>query len=287
MAMHRLNERPLTFDCAGDTLLGIVAIPPAALSSGAPKIGVLILVGGRQYRVGSHRQFVALARRLAGADFCSLRVDVRGMGDSCGEQRPFDALDDDIDAALNAFFAACPQLERVAIWGLCDAATAAMLYWQRRRDPRIAACCLVNPWFHSPVQAARVRLRHYYTARFIDRGFWRKLLHGKVNPWHALRGYLQSWRSARQRQSPQRFHREMLAGLAAFEAPLLLLLSANDLTAKEFVDGLATAGALPLLSRANVRQHTVADADHTFSRRLWQMEAETVMVEWLGKIAKN
>ena len=55
-------ERVLLFTCQGLSLPGI-------LHPGAPDAsrGVLVVVGGPQYRVGSHRQFVLLARDLAAA----------------------------------------------------------------------------------------------------------------------------------------------------------------------------------------------------------------------------
>ena len=51
-------ERGLVFRCAGEELVGILHPAPGAT-------GVVIVVGGPQYRVGSHRQFLLLARRLA------------------------------------------------------------------------------------------------------------------------------------------------------------------------------------------------------------------------------
>ena len=57
-----VHERVLLLECEGDRLLGIVS--EAAPDKDAP-IGVVIVVGGPQYRAGSHRQFVQLARELA------------------------------------------------------------------------------------------------------------------------------------------------------------------------------------------------------------------------------
>ena len=54
-------ERALVFECEGEQLVGIVAAPEAA------RVGVLVIVGGPQYRAGSHRQYVLLSRRLASA----------------------------------------------------------------------------------------------------------------------------------------------------------------------------------------------------------------------------
>ena len=44
------RETAITFDCRGETLVGIVSAPAMAEDT-----GVLIAVGGPQYRAGSHR----------------------------------------------------------------------------------------------------------------------------------------------------------------------------------------------------------------------------------------
>ena len=98
------TEHAVTFPCAGEQLLGIVAAPELPQAT-----GVLIVVGGPQYRVGSHRQFLLLSRALAEAGYPAMRFDFRGMGDSTGELRDFEGVNEDIGAAINAFQAHCPQ----------------------------------------------------------------------------------------------------------------------------------------------------------------------------------
>ena len=114
-------EQAFTFDCQGKALLGILHVGEAHA-----RRGVLVVVGGPQYRVGSHRQFVLLARALAAAGFPTLRFDYRGMGDADGEARDFEAVSDDLKAAVDALCQRCPQLQEIVIWGLCDAASAAL-----------------------------------------------------------------------------------------------------------------------------------------------------------------
>jgi len=92
----QVKEQALVFDCQGEQLIGIIHQGESEI-----RIGVLIVVGGPQYRVGSHRQFLLLARALALHGTPVMRFDVRGMGDSGGEQRFFDQLDDDIRAAVD------------------------------------------------------------------------------------------------------------------------------------------------------------------------------------------
>lgn len=69
-------ERVLLFTCQGLSLPGI-------LHPGAPDAsrGVLVVVGGPQYRVGSHRQFVLLARDPGGGGHVPvLRFDLSWHG---------------------------------------------------------------------------------------------------------------------------------------------------------------------------------------------------------------
>jgi exosortase A-associated hydrolase 1 len=163
--MNSLHEKALVFDCAADRLFGILHVP---LSNPRP-IGVLVVVGGPQYRAGSHRQFVLMARVLASAGYPVLRFDHRGIGDSDGAPRSFENLDDDVRAGLDALHAEVPALQGSVIFGLCDAASAALMYC--RRDPRLAGLMLANPWVHSEAGAAKAYVKHYYGRRLLQRGF--------------------------------------------------------------------------------------------------------------------
>ena len=76
------QEQGLVFDCVADSLVGVVAVPER------PKVtGVLIIVGGPQYRIGSHRQFVLISRYLATLGIACMRFDNRSMGDATGDDR--------------------------------------------------------------------------------------------------------------------------------------------------------------------------------------------------------
>src|SRR3954464_10472134 len=126
-------ESALVFSCDGEQLVGVLTAPDKPC-----RTGIVVIVGGPQYRVGSHRQFVLLARALARDGYAAFRFDYRGMGDSTGAARTFDRVQQDIGAAIDAFMASCKQVTRIVLWGLCDGASAALLYWQSCRDDRIA-----------------------------------------------------------------------------------------------------------------------------------------------------
>lgn len=273
-----MSESAVVFDCAGEQLLGI-----ASVADRPRTVGVLIVVGGRQYRAGSHRQFVHLARRVTSADFCAFRFDLRGMGDGSGAMRGFEDIDADIAAAIAAFQARCPAVESVVLWGLCDAATAAVLYWQRTRDARVAGLCLANPWLRSEATLARTRVRHYYRERILDPAFWRKLVAGQVGPLRALREYFGAVRAA-QGPAAAGFQSLMLDGLREFAGPVLLLLSERDLTAQEFLVRMRENPVdAALLDGPRLRRVPVAAADHTFSREQWRTVAEDALLAWLSE----
>jgi exosortase A-associated hydrolase 1 len=250
-------------DCDGEAMLGV--LNPAGQAAGAARVAVLVIVGGRQYRAGSGRHFVALARQLAAAGIPSLRFDVRGMGDSEGAVRSFEHVERDVEVALRTLERELPGLAGVVLWGLCDGASAALLYWEARRDPAVQGMVLLNPWVRSEQTLARTRLRHHYPGRFGDPGFWARLLRGQVRL-RAAREWWDDWRAARTGRPARSFQAAMARAWRQFTRPMTVLLSEHDETALEFREAATTlpewAGAL---QRANVRLHWVAGADHTFS----------------------
>jgi uncharacterized protein len=279
-------ERALVFACEGEHLLGV-------LHPAAGTLGVVVVVGGPQVRSGSHRQFVQLARALAADGHPVLRFDVRGMGDSSGAQRSFENISPDIGAAIGALMAAQPQLRGVALWGLCDGASAALLYLHEQPDARVQGLCLLNPWARSEATQAQVQVRHYYTRRLLQPSFWRKLLGGGVGV-QALRGLLGSMRtllgvrSAAQTGAPAaalHYVGRMAAGWRAFPGPVLLQLSADDFTAREFEATLKTHAAWKgAAARANLRVQALAGADHTLSQPSARQASEQACADWLRSL---
>lgn len=277
------TEAALVFPVAGERLLGIVARPDSPRDC-----AVLLVVGGPQYRVGSHRQFLLLSRRLAAAGYPVMRFDYRGMGDSGGAVRSFDAVGEDIGAAIDAFLEACPGVRRIVLWGLCDAASAALLHVQASRDPRIAGLVLLNPWVRSEASLAQTHIKHYYGQRLLQRAFWVKLLSGKMQIVRSLRGLLGNAMLARGTGSPRQsrsFQDLMAEGWRQFDGEVLLILSGQDYTAKEFLEYVASDVAWSgVLDSRKLSRVDVADADHTFSSEELRSRVENETLKWLAKL---
>lgn len=280
------QENPVLFSCGSDRLLAILAKP---LLCG--KTGVLITVGGPQYRVGSHRQFVMLARAVAAAGFPIFRFDYRGMGDSSGELRHFEAVGDDIAAAIDAFKEACPEVTQVVLWGLCDAASASLIYWDTSRDKRVAGMVLLNPWVRSEASLAKTQIKHYYGQRLLQADFWRKLLTFKLGIGQSVKGLLGALLRANKNASqgastvaPESFQQKMIRGLRDFPGNILLILSGDDYTAKEFLEYCqADTQARQALANTCLERLDLQEADHTFSSPEQQREVESATLSWLEK----
>ncbi len=276
-------ERAIVMDCQGSRLIGVLTQPerPSGLA-------VLVIVGGPQYRIGSHRAFVHVARQLARDGYPVMRFDVRGMGDSDGAPRSFEDIDDDIATAANTLLAAQSPDTRLVLWGLCDGASAAMLYLDRRGDGRVAAVALLNPWVRSPTTLARTQVRHYYGQRLLQREFWRKLLHGGVG-WKALSDFVATLRTSSalgsEPRSPLDFRQRMARQWMRFRGELLLMLSEHDYTAREFEECLATLpdwGAA--LSRQGLQVVRLDGADHTLSSTASSSRQIAELRQWLSEL---
>ncbi|HLY53638.1 MAG TPA: hydrolase 1, exosortase A system-associated [Steroidobacteraceae bacterium] len=279
------SEQAVVFQCDGSDLVGVehgAAVPHS--------VGVLIVVGGPQYRVGSHRQFVLMARRLAAAGYPVLRFDYRGMGDSAGAARTFDSVDADIRAAIDTLLERQPTVRVVVVLGLCDAASAALIYGAQ--DSRVGGLVLINPWVRTATSEARAVVRHYYWRRLWERGLWAKLVRGELGLRASLRDFGELLRRSRQRRDPSAgeprppFLERMEAGASSFVRPVLVVLSGRDLTAREF-DDLCSSSPFwrDWLSRTpDQRRVRLEDADHTFSSRESLAAAVSCIVGWLTSV---
>lgn len=272
------DEEAVVFKCEGEFLVGVLSAPHDAASR-----GVLILVGGPQYRAGSHRQFALLARDLAQANVASLRFDYRGMGDSGGQPRTFESVASDIRSAIDVLVARVPTLKEVVVWGLCDAASAALLY--AADDARVTGLVLLNPWVRTEQGAARVYLRHYYLRRLFQSSLWRKLVMGEFRFREAARAFsglaVRALRGKAAGPTP-RLPDRMEAALRTFRGRVLVILSGRDLTADEFRNLVsASPGWRRLLESPRVTRHELPDANHTFSRRDWRDQVAHWTAAWV------
>lgn len=291
--MH-IQHQPVIFECEGEQLLGVIEHP----ENRKYELGVLIVTGGPQYRIGSHRQFVLIARALAMHGIPTMRFDYRGTGDSGGPPASFDQVSKDIKSAINSF-AYHSSIQKVVLWGLCDAASACMIYGFQ--DPLVKSMILVNPWVRTSKGLADAYVKHYYIRKVLSQRFWMKVLSGQLSTIAAFRDFLKNLRMSQVAQMPNRlveskqseqierdsFRQRMLQGVTETEGFILFILCGGDLTAAEFLGFVARRRPWKrLMNRRNVCQLRIRNADHTFSKETWRQEIIERTLNWISQLQK-
>ena len=211
-------EKAHVFSSRGKQLVAIEHIPALEPLDQPSKKGLIIVVGGPQTRVGSHRLFVLLARALVEQGIHVFRFDYTGAGDSEGEITEFTDIPTDIAAAIKYFTQLQPQITVLSLWGLCDAASAILLYLrQAPQTPMVLQdLVLVNPWVRQAHTEAKTYLKSYYIKRFFSQNFWKKLLTGKVKASTSLTELHSFHQQSKQSVGKNNFVAEMKQGLHGF-----------------------------------------------------------------------
>jgi exosortase A-associated hydrolase 1 len=280
-------EQGVVFNCEGRQL---VAIEHQGHCGQKPNNnrhkGLVIVVGGPQTRVGSHRLFVFLARKLAKQGVSVFRFDYSGAGDSEGECATFEEIQTDIAAAIDTFQSRNPDITELSLWGLCDAASAILLYLQQfPSHVQIQQLFLVNPWVRQAHTQAAAFLRFYYIKRLFSRDFWKKLLTGKIRTkatWQEMRTFRKQSDQQSFNAYDDNFVSRMLTGLTLFTGNCHVILSGNDLTADEFklLINSDTPWRKLVLNKAIIL-NTVTQANHTFSEYDNKQQLATILCNTL------
>lgn len=216
--MAHAMRRLLTFPCEGATL-------GATLDAGGGTVGLLMVTGGSQTRIGSHRMYERLAKTLSEQDISSLRFDRRGIGDSEGEDPGYRDSLPDLVAATAAVRREAPGVERLFGFGLCDGATALALYGDAIG---LDGLVLVNPWLveagaDAPPAAA---LRAHYRERLLSLEGWKRLLSGAIDLRKLWRGIARLFR-----REDAALAAETAAALRRHRLPVCIILATGDATA--------------------------------------------------------
>jgi exosortase A-associated hydrolase 1 len=245
-------RRLLSFSCQGSTL-------GATLDQAEGTTGILIVTGGSQTRIGSHRMFERLAGALAAAGYPCFRFDRRGVGDSEGDDPGFRDSGPDLASAAEAFRDHCPTLSGIAGFGLCDGATALSLHAVEAGVERLL---LANPWLveaeaGEPPAAA---IKQHYRQRLLSLDGWKRLLSGSVSYKKLLKGLLKV-----AAPPPADLAAEVASKFKARPLPLHMLLARADATAVAAADIWRSDQFATLRERAPAPVYIESDS-HTFAR---------------------
>lgn len=282
-----MAEKAFTFKTGNDhQSVGIIHNPDHIKST----VGLLIIVGGPQYRIGSHRQYVHLARHCAARGIAAMRFDYQGIGDSEGDYPGFEHITGDIHHAMEEFLSQTPHIKSVAIWGLCEGASALLLGGARHKA--VSHIILANTWVRTESGLARAYVKHYYLDRLKSPDFWKKIFSGHLNITSAFSGLFSNIKKAftpKKRAGPVKtdqddrpFPDKMLSGLLDYQGHVMLIQSEQDLVAREFDDLISThKGWKRALEGQNIIRIDIAETNHTFSSEKWRRQVAEVTANWL------
>ncbi|WP_338426030.1 hydrolase 1, exosortase A system-associated [Sphingopyxis kveilinensis] len=262
---HQLN-----FICEGAALAATLDEAPGAT-------GLLIVSGGNEIRCGAHRGMANLAARIAAAGHPVFRFDRRGIGDSEGENSGFTGSAPDIAAAIDAFRAAAPHVERIAAFGNCDAASALLLHQPLPIDTLI----LANPWTYEaeaetdnePALPPAAAIRARYLSRLTDPKSLLRLVRGEVDLAKLRRG-LSALRHRTAAASPGSLAARIEDAIARLTTPATILLATGDRTAQAFAANCPAALDRLHVLRLASGSHSFAGADAD-----WLVERILVILE--------
>lgn len=268
-------EQPVHFTVGPDRLEGIWH--PAGAAGPAPV--VVFLHGWAGSRVGPHRMFVHMARRLSALGCPCLRFDFRGRGDSTGASGAASIVAMVTDAKAAVDFAAGREPGRpVVLLGICSGGKVAVA--TAAADPRVSGLAL---WSAEPMGPMRDRASRQRKKGDVLRAYARKLL--RAETWSKLATFrVNVHMVGKAMAAGEVAGREEIANetrwLKAFESyrgRVLFVYGTNDPETAA-----AKAGYLPLSAKAGFPHvwHEVAGANHSFYGLHWEREVMEVTETW-------
>jgi len=260
-------RRLIRFDCEGARLAGTIDEAPG-------RTGLLIVSGGNEIRIGAHRGMAKLAAEIAAAGHPVLRFDRRGIGDSEGANGGFHSSGPDIAAAVAAFRAACPAIDRIVAFGNCDAASALVLH----RIAGIDALLLANPWVIERADdlPAPAAIRAHYWSRLRDPRALIGLFTGAIDLGKLARGVLRVARS----QEKSSLSQSVADGIAQFPGAVSVLLASRDGTAIAFAEEWARPHFAEARKCAKIEK--IDSASHSFASAEDYRALKTLILEMLA-----
>jgi pimeloyl-ACP methyl ester carboxylesterase len=288
-------------------LTGILCEPS---EPGAGRGAVIFLNTGANSHIGAGRAFVHHARDLAAKGVPSLRMDIRGLGDSpWTEEGPLSAIHHaerivDVSAAIDLLRGM--KYESIALVGVCSGAFLA--FQTALQDPRVDRILLANPQFWLPPNLDQLAdpLKGAYGAsagyakKLFSAATWKRLLVGDIKPRtiyriaRELTGRLgNKVRSLGQRLSAKLARRELkggklvdlLEGLRRRDCEVVLALSEGD-PARETLATLLPGGDFAVLDGL-LRIVVAEGADHAFVMSRTRAEFFGLISDFLGLAHKR
>ena len=274
------GETLVSFDSQAATVRAVLHRADSAAAAGKPAI--VFLHGWSGGRLGPHRMFVKMARRLAAAGFTCLRPDFRGRGDSDGSTPGATIQSMIADARCGIDF-----LERhvsqqpVILLGICSGGKVAI--GAAVGDARVVGLVL---WSGEALGSLRNRATNARKSVFAFKEYlgklgsaesWRKLLSGKV---HVRLVGKALFRHETRGESEAQQEEAMLRRFRSFPGRVLFIYGGNDPDTR-----LAAENYQRFCASNHVMSefHEIPDANHSFYALAWEREVMTLTEHWLER----
>jgi pimeloyl-ACP methyl ester carboxylesterase len=271
-------ERHINFKVGHEMLHGLVHEPEQTGTIGPL---VVFLHGWAGSRIGPHRMFVHMARRLTDGGCVCLRFDFRGRGDSEGSaaQASIRSMIADTAAALDFIVPRYPGRE-VILLAICSGCKVAI--GTAAADPRVTGLALWSPEPMGPLRDTASKTRK---SAGVLRAYGRKLLHPET--WRKLLTFRVNVRLVTKAMTRQEIagqneiadETRWLDRLRSYKGRMLLIHGSNDPETPT-----ARAGYTSFCSRCGIphQVHEIAGANHSFYGLAWEREVLDLTEAWVG-----
>ena len=268
-----MTEEPVQFECNAKRLYGILHRPNP---DNKPEVVVMMVVGGPQTRVGSHRLYVQLARFLCRHGINVFRFDYEGLGDSEGDFVGSRQAEASIHAGMTYLRKRLTNYSKNMIWSLCDGCAPSISYAVHNQNA-VDGLILCNPYvFFDDQDLSQAVLKHYYLRRLMSLDFWFKLFSLRVKYRESRlslietvkksRALLKTDANANFETSKIPLSELFIDSLIKNPRPVKFILSTDDLAAQKFADFLSAHEEIKMLfTDKRLAQFFIEGADHTFT----------------------
>lgn len=251
---------------------------------------VLLLPGWGGTRYGPQRILLNAARALAACGYSTLRLDVRGRGDSTGS--PVNVtLDEMIEDAIAAvdWLREEHGVERINLVGLCSGGNVALGAASLLANVDHVVCWSLLPFMEHKAQAAqqgthRGKLLRQLLRKAFRAETWKKLLRGEANVRGAVQVVARDKEGDEIERKRKTSARDILHDLESYHGRLHLLYGSRD---PESAGSQAFFEAWCHHNRIPVDVTIIPGAPHNFYTALWTRQVVEQTVKWMHESVKS
>jgi alpha/beta superfamily hydrolase len=265
------QEIPVHFYKENIRLYGIIHYPEFVKYRNT---AFLIVIGGHQTRVGSHRLYLKLARFISSNGIIVLRFDYEGLGDSEGDFVGYAGAIPSINSAIE-YLKKEVQIEKIVIWTICNGADP-VLNVSIENENEIAGLIMCNPYFIKAMDGIPEIFNFNNRKSFFYQRFWKTLANSnfdvkKIAKKLSVKSSLINTKKKIKKNnnsidnhSPLQLQ-ELIENIQSQDFPIRVLISERDMIAMKFFSAFRKMKKQQFSNKNNVTLDLLKKSNHTFS----------------------